>query len=108
MALGSQEVCTSARQTGNTTVTHKSKRGVLSFVIINDNTTGGLVAIYDNTAASGAPIMSLNIGTPSGSVLSGSGQAASAPIGPLSLGFATGLTIVTSGSTANDITVIFQ
>lgn len=97
--------------TGNSTTTAKSGVGRLHSISINNNTTGGLIKIYDNTSGSGTLIMTLTIGTPSGGLLSSSGQPGPVLMGPLApngLTFNTGLTIVTSGSTSNDITVIYQ
>jgi hypothetical protein len=97
--------------TGNATTTVKSGVGRLHSICINNNTTGGLIKVYDNTAGSGTLIMTLTIGTPSGGLLSSSGQGGPIFMGPLGvngLTFTTGLTVVTSGSTSNDITVIYQ
>lgn len=92
--------------TGNSTVTVKSGGGVVRGISINDNTTGGTITIYDNTAASGTKIGTMQIGTPSGGLLSTSGQP-----GPnyvtMTAEFTTGLTIVTTGSASNDITVYY-
>jgi len=98
----------SARITGNTTSTVKSGAGILHSVIIGDNTTEGIITIYDNTAGSGTILIQLDCGTPSGGLLSSSGQPGPFSTGPLSLGFNTGLTVVTSGSTSNDVTVIYR
>lgn len=92
--------------TGNGTTTVKSGNGVVRGISINDNTTGGTITVYDNTAASGTKIATMQIGTPSGGLLSSSGQP-----GPnymtMTAEFSTGLTIVTSGSSNNDITVYY-
>lgn len=92
--------------TGNSTVTVKSGNGVIRGISINNNTTGGTVTIYDNTAASGTKIATLEVGTPSGGLLSSSGQP-----GPnyvtMTAEFTTGLTVVTSSSSNNNITVYY-
>lgn len=96
---------------GNATTTVKTGMGRLHSISINNNTTGGTVKVYDNTAGSGTLMMNILIGTPSGGLLSSSGQAGPVmmgPFGPNGLTFFIGLTIVTSGSTSNDITVIYQ
>lgn len=97
-----------SRVTGNTTSTVKSGAGVLHGIIIGNNGTGGTITIYDNTAGSGTVIMQLDVGTPSGGLLSSSGQPTPIFLGPLGTVFATGLTVVTSGSSSNDITVVYQ
>jgi hypothetical protein len=97
--------------TGNATTTLKTGIGRLHSISINNNTTGGLIKIYDNTAGSGTSMMFLTIGTPSGGLLSTSGQSGPSILGPFGINgitFSTGLTIVISGSTSNDITVIYQ
>lgn len=92
--------------TGNSTVVVKSGRGVLRTITINNNTTGGNIVLYDNTAASGTKIATISIATPSGGLLSSSGQP-SPTVTAYALEFATGLTVVTSGSSGNDITVCY-
>lgn len=94
--------------TGNVTVTVKSSTGILNWITVNNNTTGGTVKIYDSISASGALIATMTLGTPSGGLLSTSGQSGPDFFGPLNLEFTNGLTIVTSGSSNNDITVIYQ
>lgn len=93
--------------TGNATTTVKSGAGVLHTLTINNNSTGGTVTVYDNTAGSGTVIMTLQVGSPSGGLLSTSGTP-----GPVSLrldiAFATGLTVVTAGSASNNITCAYQ
>lgn len=91
---------------GNTTTTIKSGNGVLRGISVNDNTTGGTITVYDNTAASGTKIATMQIGTPSGGLLSSSGQQGPTYI-MMVAEFATGLTVVTSGSTSNNITVYY-
>jgi hypothetical protein len=90
--------------TGNCTTTVKSGNGVLRAISINDNNTGGIVTVYDNTSAAGTKIATFQIGTASGAL--GAGQK-----GPLLLQltaeFSAGLTIVTSGSNNNDITAYY-
>ena len=61
--------------TGNATTTIKTGAGRLHSININNNTTGGLIKVYDSTAGSGTSIMFLTLGTPSGGLLSSSGQA---------------------------------
>lgn len=91
---------------GNSTTVVKSGNGVLRGLSINDNTTGGSITIYDNTAGSGTKIGTFQIATPSGGLLSTTGQAGPAYIS-LTAEFTTGLTVVTSGSNSNDITVYY-
>lgn len=92
--------------TGNTTVTVKSGNGVVRGIGINNNNTGGDIVVYDNTAASGTKIASLQIGTPSGGLLSSTGLQSPRYI-DMTAEFSTGLTVITSGSTSNDITVYY-
>lgn len=94
--------------TGNATTTVKSGSGTLSGVLINNNTTGGTITIYDNTAASGTLIGTFTVGSPSGGLLSSSGQPSPFSTGPLGLEFATGLTIVTAGSASNNVTILYR
>ncbi len=93
--------------TGNSTTIIKSGNGVLRGISINDNTTGGTIKVYDNTAGSGTLIATFQVGTPSGGLLSSSGQP-----GPnyvtMTAEFTTGLTIVTSGSSDNNITAYYE
>jgi len=96
------------RVTGNTTSTAKSGAGILHGVIVGDNTTGGIATIYDNTAGSGTIIMQLDFGTPSGGLLSSTGQAGPVFLGPLGINFSTGLTAVTAGDINNDITLVYK
>lgn len=92
--------------TGNTTVTVKSGIGVIRGISINNNTTGGTITVYDNTAASGTKIATLEIGTPSGGLLSSSGQPGPVYV-TMVAEFSTGITVVTTGSSGNDITVYY-
>lgn len=85
--------------TGNATTTVKSGSGKLQSIVINDNNTGGTVGIYDNTAGSGTLIGTIAIAP----VLSGQGPTSLF----YGLKFSTGLTLVTSGSSNNDITVVY-
>lgn len=94
--------------TGNATTTVKSGSGILHAVIIGNNNTGGTVTIYDNTAGSGTVIMNMQLGTPSGGLLSTTGLSGPEYLNALNLGFSTGLTIVTTGSANNNITLIYQ
>jgi hypothetical protein len=94
--------------TGNSNTTVKSSAGTLHGIIVNNNSTGGTITIYDNTTNSSPIIATMQVGTPSGGLLSSAGTPTSAFIGPLGLEFLTGLTIVTSGSTSNNITVLYQ
>lgn len=96
------------RMTGNGTNTVKGGTGILHGIIIANNVTGGLVTIYDNTAASGTVISVIKMATPSGGLLSTTGIPSPLFMGPLGLVFTTGLTIVTSGAPANDVTIIYQ
>lgn len=93
--------------TGNTTSTVKSGAGRLRGILIGDNTTGGSVVVYDNTAGSGTKITTIQIGSPSGGLLSSSGQPGPVYL-PLNTTFSTGLTVVTSGSSSNNITVVYR
>lgn len=92
--------------TGNTTVTVKSGGGVIRGISINDNTTGGIVTVYDNTAGSGTKIATFQVATPSGGLLSSSGQPSAVYI-TMTAEFTTGLTIVTSGSSSNNVTAYY-
>lgn len=94
--------------TGNATTTVKSGSGTLHGILINNNATNGVIKIYDNTAASGTVISTIQCGSPSGGVLSTSGIPPSIFLGPLGLEFSTGLTVVTTGSGNNNVTVIYQ
>lgn len=94
--------------TGNTTVTVKSGAGVLMGVCINNNASGGGAILYDNTAGSGTKIANINFGSPSGGLLSTTGQPPPTGFTALNVRFATGLTVVTSGSSSNDITLIYR
>lgn len=92
--------------TGNSTTTVKSGNGVVRGISINDNTTGGNITVYDNTAGSGTKIATFQVATPSGGLLSTSGQPSPTYI-TMTAEFTTGLTVVTSGSSSNDITVYY-
>lgn len=92
--------------TGNATTTVKSGKGRLHGILINDSSTGGTVTIYDNTAASGTKIGTLGIGTATAAL--GVGVPNPIFLGPLGLEFSTGLTVVTAGSSANNITILYQ
>lgn len=92
---------------GNHTTTVKSGSGTLHGIMIN-NGTGGVAKIYDNTSGSGTVIATIQLGSPSGGLLSTSGMPNPVFLGPLGLEFTTGLTIVTTGSASNDITAIYQ
>lgn len=94
-----------SRITGNTTSTVKSGVGVLRGIIIGNNSSGGTVTVYDNTAGSGTVIMRLQCGTAAGGLLSSTGIPAPLLIGPLGIKFTTGLTVVTAGASSNDITM---
>lgn len=107
-ALNIQFRNTYSNLTSNATTTVKSGAGILHAIIINANWTGGTITIYDNTAASGTKIFTMTIGSPTGGLLSTSGQSGPFSTGPLGLEFSTGLTIVTAGSTSNNITVLYR
>ena len=77
-------------------------------VVVAANWVGGVITIYDNTAGSGTVIMQLDTGSPSGGLLSSTGLPGPAFMGPLGINFTTGLTVVTSSSTSNDVTIIYQ
>lgn len=87
--------------TGNTTTIVKASSGTLHGLLVNNNATAGKIQIYDNNSASGTLI---------GTFTLGSAVTAAGPIflGPLGLEFKTGLTVVTSVSTSNNITIIYQ
>lgn len=87
--------------TGNATTVVKGSSGTLHGILINNNATAGTVKLYDNTAGSGLIIATFKIG----SVVTAAGPSF---IGPLGLEFATGLTVVTTGSAANDVTMLYQ
>lgn len=91
------------RCTGNATTTIKSGSGRCYGLSIGDNTTGGTITLYDNTAGSGTVIAKFFVGTP----LSLTGFLG-AHFLPLEINFTTGLTAVTAGSTANDFTVVYR
>jgi len=92
--------------TGNGTTTIKSGAGRLAGIIIGDNTTGGTLTIYDNTAGSGAIIAKINAGTTGGAL--GGGSNGSGFGGAMDIEFTTGLTVVSSGSTSNIWTLIYR
>lgn len=94
--------------TGNTTSVVKSGSGTLHGIMINHDYSGGTIEVFDNTAASGTTIATIQVGTPSGGLLSTSGKQPPQFLGPLGLEFTTGLTVKTSGSASNDITVLYQ
>lgn len=93
---------------GNATTVIKSGSGMLRALVINNNTTSGAITVYDNTAASGTKIMTIQIGSPSGGLLSTSGLPGPAQLTALDVRFNTGLTVVTSGSSSNNITVYYR
>lgn len=89
--------------TGNATTTVKTGSGVLTGLLIGDNTTNGTVTVYDNTAGSGTKILGpIQIGTPSGGLLSTSGQQGPVFL-PVYIPFTTGCTVVTAGSSNNSV-----
>lgn len=94
--------------TGNSSVTVKSTSGVLMGILVNNNSTDGVVTIYDNTAASGTLFGTLQLGSPSGGLLSSSGTPGPGGWTALNVTFTTGLTVVTTGSTSNNITVVYR
>lgn len=81
-----------------TTTVIATGRGVLRKIVINEPVAGGVITIYDNTAASGTKIGTITC-------------AATTSDTPISLDydavFGIGLTIVTS-TAAQDITVIWS
>lgn len=93
---------------GNGTMVVKSGAGTLHGFVINNNSTGGVIYFYDNTAGSGTIAATGNAGTPSGGLLSNSGNPGATFVGPLDITYSTGLTAVTSGSTTNSFTVIYR
>ena len=79
-----------------TTTVVKASSGILKSITINSlGTVASLVTIYNNTAASGAKIGTINSLTIYGSFT-------------FNVPFSTGLTIVTTGTVAPDITVVYQ
>ena len=86
---------------GNRTDVVKSGPGVLQAIMINNSTTGGVLTIYDDTAASGTKIATITL--PTGGV-----NPVPTAISNLGIEFETGLTVVTTGSIANDFTMIYQ
>ena len=56
--------------TGNSTTTVKSGLGILHGIMMNNNSTQGVVKVYDNTAGSGTLISTIQCGSPSGGLLS--------------------------------------
>lgn len=97
-----------ANITGNATTNVKAGPGALMGILINDNTTGGVVTVYDSNSGSGTKIGTIQIGSPSGGLLSSSGQPGPAGWTALNMKFGTGLTVVTSGSSGNNITIIYR
>lgn len=97
-----------SRVTGNGTTLVKSGTGVLYGVIINNAATNGVMTLYDSLTGTGTVITALNVGTPSGGLLSTSGFPNPIFIGPLSIRFNTGLTAVRTNSSNNDFTLIFR
>jgi hypothetical protein len=93
---------------GNGTTVIKTGSGILHGFVINNNATGGVLYLYDNTAGSGTIAATGNAGTPSGGVLSGSGNPGAQFVGDLDIAFTNGITAVTSGSTVNSFTVIYR
>lgn len=82
--------------TTSTTTTIKSGGGVIHGVTINSKgTIASTVTIYDNTAASGTKIATIDSLNLSGSFF-------------YDAGFSTGLTVVTTGTLAPDITVLWR
>lgn len=93
---------------GNATTVIKSGAGMLRGITINNNTTGGDIIVYDNTAGSGTRIMTLQLGSPSGGLLSTSGRPGPIQLVGLDVRFNTGLTVVTTGSSSNDVTLYYR
>lgn len=78
------------------TTTVKTGPGVLQSIVVNTRgTVASTVTVYNNTAASGAKIATIDSLNLSGTFIYG-------------LAFSTGLTIVTTGTVAPDITVVYQ
>lgn len=94
--------------TGNGTTVVKATSGLLRAILINNNTTGGTATLYDNTAASGTKIATLQLATPSGGLLSTTGYPGPITLTSLDVRFNTGLTVVTAGSSSNNITVLYR
>jgi len=80
----------------STTTTVKSGAGVLHTIVVNtDGTVASLVTVYDNTAASGTKIATINSLSSTQTYL-------------YDVAFTTGLTIVTTGTAPSDITVTYR
>ena len=94
--------------TGNATTVIKSGAGTLHMVVIGNGFSGGEIKLYDSLTGAGVMILDVIAGTASGGLLSGSGNPASANSGTVDISFTTGLTAVTTGSTGNLFTVVFQ
>jgi hypothetical protein len=92
---------------GNSSTTVKSSPGYLHAIAVNNNNTCGTVTLYDNTSATGTKIATIQIGSPSGGLLSTTGFQSPVTL-PMGIAFTTGLTVVTAGSTNNDITLCFK
>lgn len=91
---------------GNATTVVKNSNGVVRGISINNNNTGGTITVYDNTAGNGTKIATIEIATPSGGLLSSTGQQSPVYV-TLTAEFTTGLTVVTSGSNNNNVTVFY-
>ena len=88
--------------TGNGTTTVKSGAGVLQVIMINNAGSGGTMAIYDNTTASGSDIIA-TLTLPTGGV-----NPVPAAMFGLGCEFSVGLTVVTAGSALNNFTLVYQ
>jgi hypothetical protein len=93
---------------GNGTTTIKTGTGTIHGFVINNNSTGGVIYLYDSTTGSGTIATTGNAGTPSGGLLSGSGNPGANFVGPLDIQVTNGITAVVSGSTQNSFTVIYK
>jgi hypothetical protein len=93
---------------GNATTTIKTGAGIIRAIVIGNGASGGVLTAYDATTGSGTQLAAVAAGTPSGGLLSGSGNPASMYIGNMDVKFSNGLTVVTSGAASNSFTVIYQ
>lgn len=82
--------------TSSATTVIKSGVTVLHRVVVNNPGSTWVVAIYDNTAGSGATVATLSPETAGGGDFE------------YETSLSNGLTVVTSGTTAGDITVVYS
>lgn len=92
---------------GNTTLQIRTGAGVLHAIVVGANSTGGTIIVYDGTSTAGPVVMAANAGTPSGGLLSGSGNPGPVSLAPLEISYNNGLYAVSSGSTSNYFLVVY-